>query len=302
MRGGWDCNSNTICMFSKTTSSFPSFQNFRQCIVIDRAGVAWGGLSWSFARTIDKILITVKLARSLSLSPAETSPCFEMVLRKRTSELNTMKRTWLLDGGEKKPLFCNFCQSKMIIPPYSPPLLLIKLWTLNMWFAGRSLCLQHCFYLWGHFFSPPAALRRSVFKTACGNMQVNAHCFENPKEGLNPHAALCTQFSKVTLCTGLCQQLGLRWHSSLAVCGPLHEWDKQWEEESRSGDASVERRVSILSWWKDNFRLTLGDIAAPLFWSFLKDLSHSAHTHTLFRSVNLTVVLNCFRKVGGIVP
>lgn len=46
---------------------FPSFQNFRQCIVIDRAGVACGGLSWSFARSVDKILITVKPARSFTV-------------------------------------------------------------------------------------------------------------------------------------------------------------------------------------------------------------------------------------------
>lgn len=33
----------------------------------------WGGLPWSFARRVDKILFLVKPARSLSLLLAETS-------------------------------------------------------------------------------------------------------------------------------------------------------------------------------------------------------------------------------------
>lgn len=42
----------------------------------------------------------------------------------------------------------------------------------------------------------------------------------------------------------------------------------------------MERRVSILSWYKDSFRLAVGDIASPLLHVFLKALSRSTYTHT----------------------
>lgn len=104
---------------------------------------------------------------------------------------------------------------------------------------------------------------------------MNAHCFENPKEVLNPHMdlkilTLCTQrFPKCKAAASapshMTQQLGCVW--------PLPRLDKMWEEESSSGDASVERRVSILSWYNDTFRIAVGDIVSPLLHSFLKALS-----------------------------
>lgn len=150
----------------------------------------------------------------------------------------------------------------MIISLSNPVLLFINPWTLNIWIAGKSLCLQWHFYL--------SVFSKAVFKISCENAQVTAHCFENPKEVLNPHVTLCTQrFQKCKAAAAapaqMTEQLGCVW--------PLPRLDKLWEEESSSGDASVERRVSILSRYKDNFRLAVGDIASPLLYSFLKALS-----------------------------
>lgn len=184
----------------------------------------------------------------------------------------------------------------MIIPLYNPLLLFIKPWTLNMWFAGRSLCLQWHFYLWGIFF------RTRIRKfTKClveiHRWTLNALKIPSKFGSLNPHIILCTQsFQKckavAAALSQMSQQLGCVW--------PLPQLDKLWEEESSSGDASVERRVSILSWYKDSFRFSVRDIASQLLFTFLKALSCSTYTH--FRNVNLTFVLNCFRQMGGIVP
>lgn len=123
-------------------------------------------------------------------------------------------------------------------------------------------------------------MRKTVYKISSGNTQVNAHFFENTKkvlEVLNTHITLWMHnFGKCKAVAAapsqMTQQLGCVW--------PLPWLDKLWEEESSSGDASVERRVSILSWYKDSFRVAVGDIASPLLHVFLKALSCSTYTHT----------------------
>lgn len=42
----------------------------------------------------------------------------------------------------------------------------------------------------------------------------------------------------------------------------------------------MERRVSILSWYNDSFRIAVGDIASPLLYSFFKGLISSSYTDT----------------------
>lgn len=167
MAGGWDCSCHIISSTSRFPSHcFPSFQSLRQH-VFNRAGVAWGGLSWLFAMSADKIVTTV----TMSLLLAETSLwCWE----KGQVSWIQLKRTLWLDGGEKKTLFCNFSWSERIIAPYSPPLLLSNPLTLNMWFAGRILCPQHQYFfpyqlLWeGQFSKQLLEIRRwthSALKT-----------------------------------------------------------------------------------------------------------------------------------------
>lgn len=160
----------------------------------------------------------------------------------------------------------------MVIPPivhhYSGSSL--EHWICD--FSGRSLCLQHHFYLW--FFSPPAALRsfhNSLWKYAgeCSLLWKAPRRFKST----------CSIVSKVTLCAGLCQQLGLRWHSSLAVCGPLQKPDKQWEEESSSGDASVESFYSFMVERQSKTRC--GGYGCPIVLKFFKRLiSFRSHTQS----------------------
>lgn len=117
------------------------------------------------------------------------------------------------------------------------------------------------------------------FKQHAGvNTQVRVYCFGNPRECLDLLVSLPTQFSELTLRTGLCYQLHQGRHSSSTVCGPFHKPGKQWDEQSDSEDASVERRVSILPWWKENVRLSVGGYCFPIVLTFFKGLLSFTHS------------------------
>lgn len=131
----------------------------------------------------------------------------------------------------------------------------------------NTLCSSYCFTSF------------QEFKQHVGvNTPVNVYCFGNPREYLNLLASLSSWFSEWTLRTELCYRLRHGRHSSLAVCGPLHKPGKQWDKQSDSGDASVERRVPILPWWKENVRPSVGGYCFPIVSTFFKGLLSFTHS------------------------